>query len=75
MTTHTLWPVEGAKSEEELMIVLISAANGLKTQVSHSPVLADPKCESVRERLSSIADELFGMQQDIFFARVSGDAG
>lgn len=67
MSTHTPWPVQGAKSEEELLNVLLSAANGLKTQVVDSPLLAKPQHEAVCERLSAIADELFGMQHDIVF--------
>lgn len=70
MSTYTPWQVQGAQCEEELLNILNSAANGLKTQVIASPVLETSQYKEVRERLSAIADELFGMQQDIVFPQV-----
>lgn len=67
MTNIVAWPVKAATSKEELMDVLQSASSGIKTQVIASAVLADPRLGKLRERLSSIADELNGLQQDVVF--------
>lgn len=73
MTSNGLWHVQGATSEDDLKRILASAANGLKTQVIASPVLGDERYERVRARISSIADELHGMQVDIDFPRLANE--
>jgi hypothetical protein len=59
------WNVQAASSESELQDVLLTAAAGIKTQVLQSKLLKQPKYKKLKERLSVIADELHGMQQDV----------
>lgn len=56
---------KGAQTKEEFMNVLFAAAGGLKNQVIASPVLADPSLQTLRKRVSEIADELHRLQQDV----------
>ncbi|MHB8848590.1 MAG: hypothetical protein ACYC43_09125 [Burkholderiales bacterium] len=68
MTNNTItWNVQAEQAKEESMNVLIAAAGGLKNQVIASPVLADPSLQTLRKRVSEIADELHGLQQDVMF--------
>ena len=63
--TVKAWNVSAAASEEELMDILFSAGAGIKTQVLNSAVLKESKHQKLKARLSEIADELVGMQQDV----------
>jgi hypothetical protein len=47
------------------MDALFLIASALKTQVLTSPVLASPDLDVLRDRLSTIADDLHGLQQDV----------
>lgn len=65
MPNKTDWNVQPAQSQEDLRNILFSAAAGLKTQVIASPILASSPLANLRDRLSAIADELHGLQQDV----------
>lgn len=65
MTTTGSLPMDAAKSNEELMNVLLAVAATLKTQVIASPVLAIPDNEQLRNKLSALADEVHGLQADV----------
>ena len=68
MTNSITWNVQPAQTKEELMNVLFAAAGGLKTQVIASPILTtDPSLQNLCARISEIADELNGLQQDVQF--------
>lgn len=62
--SKTDWNPPPAKTREELQNTLCFAASGLKNQVLGSPVLADPALSALKERISEIADELHGLQQE-----------
>lgn len=66
MSEKNAWNAQPASSSEELANVLFSASSGIKTQVIASPVLADPRFTTLKNRLSEIADELNGLQRDAF---------
>lgn len=58
------WNPPAAATKEELANLLFFSAAGIKTQVLESTVLAaNPQ---LKARLSAIADELNGLQQDAF---------
>jgi len=64
MTDKVEWNPPAATTKEELANVLYFCASGLKTQVLASALLqTNPK---LKERISAIADELNGLQQDVF---------
>ncbi|WP_155835278.1 hypothetical protein [Herbaspirillum sp. RV1423] len=64
MTDKVEWNPPAATTKEELANVLYFSASGLKTQVLASALLhTNPK---LKERISAIADELNGLQQDVF---------
>jgi len=67
MTNIASWNPQPAEKKEELMNVLYFSASALKTQVIASPILSLPVYEQLKARLSAIADELNGLQQDIEF--------
>lgn len=52
------WNVGAAETTDDLLMVIASAANGLKTQVIASPVLDDSRFDEVKERMDKIASEL-----------------
>lgn len=58
------WNVGAAKTTDDLLMVIASAANGLKTQVIASPVLADPRFVGVKATLDQIASELRVLEHD-----------
>ena len=62
------WNAQAANTPEQLADILLSAANGIKTQALASPVLGEPSQAALKNRLSEIADELHGLQQDVFAA-------
>lgn len=64
------WNPAGASSQTELMDVLLFAASGLKNQVLTSKVLNTPQLEQLRSRISEIADELYGIQQDVVVSKL-----
>lgn len=66
MSDSTIWNVKAASNAEELANILLAAASGIKTQVIASPILAEPRCADLKQRLSEIADELHALQQDAF---------
>ena len=53
------------QSDEELQDFLSSVAASIKNQVLLSPTLGQPQLGELRSRLSSISDELNGLQQDV----------
>jgi hypothetical protein len=56
---------DAAQNATTLMNALYSFSVGLKTQVIHSPVLQRSEMERVRQELSTVADQLFGMQRGV----------
>lgn len=58
-------PLAPATTRTELMDALFLIASALKTQVLTSPVLASPDLDVLRDRFSTIADDLHGLQQDV----------
>ena len=54
-----------ATNRAGLMDALFLIASALKTQVLTSPVLVSPDLDVLRDRLSTIAGDLHGLQQDV----------
>lgn len=66
MSNKVEWNPPAATTQEELANVLFFAASGLKTQVLESNIFTQNS--QLKARLSAIADELNGLQQDAFGA-------
>lgn len=64
MSNKNEWNPAAATTKEELANVLFFSASAIKTQVLESHILAENP--QLKARLSAIADELNGLQQDAF---------
>jgi len=56
------WGAPVAETNWELMCVLASASHTLKNQAIASPVFKDKALDDLRDKISTIADEIHGLQ-------------